>query len=80
MKRDNNLDMFYEGRIFINLTPNKKSVQIEVDKKGCEFLIEELTDLLNNNKNIVEYDSDTGYNCGILTKESLGIIINWREK
>ena len=56
------------------MTPNKKSVQIEVDKKGCEFLIEELTDLLNNNKNIVEYDSDTGYNCGILTKESLGVI------
>lgn len=68
-----------EGRILITLTPNQKSIQIDLDEIGCEFLIEELTNLLQKTKNIIDYDANTGYACGLMTKNSLGIIITRRD-
>lgn len=63
-----------EGRIAISLSRDKKMVQIELDYESCTFLIEELNDILHGG--IIEYDSDSGYSCGLLKKNSLGIIVS----
>lgn len=64
-----------EGRINIQFLEKKKTIYLELDKIGCEFLINELTDLLNGEGDFVDYDPSTGYDCGLLTKDSLGLMI-----
>ncbi|MCI8612635.1 MAG: hypothetical protein HFE48_02910 [Clostridia bacterium] len=68
------------GRMLIELTPNNKSVYIELDKESCEFLIEELKNMLDKKEKFIEYDSETGYDCEILQKGSLGFIIHMSDK
>lgn len=69
-----------EGRIKIDYL-DKNSVQIELDDDGCRFFIEVFNEFLNNpTLHHVNYDSDTGYSCGFMTKDSLNLIINHRNK
>lgn len=69
-----------DGRINIEYL-DKNTVQIELDDESCKFLIEVLTEFLNDPKmHHVNYDSDTGYSCGFMAKKSLGLIINHRGK
>lgn len=63
-----------EGIISISKTKND-SIQIAVNAEGCEFLKSVLDDLLEDKTYVFDYDSGTGYDCGILSKNSLGIII-----
>lgn len=73
-----NINESLEGRIQIEYL-DKNTVQIELDDEGCKFMIEVFTEFLNNPKmHHVNYDSDTGYSCGFMTKNSLGLIINHR--
>ncbi len=51
------------------------SVVLAVDEDGCKYLIEELQYLLANKDYVFDYDQSTGYDCGILSKNSLGLII-----
>ena len=67
-----------EGRILIEYL-DKHRVQIELDDAGCKFLIEVLTEFLNDPEmHHADYDADTGYSCGFMAKNSLGLIINHR--
>lgn len=63
-----------EGIISISKTDNN-SIQIALNKEGCEFLKNALDDLIKNKTYVFDYDNETGYDCGILSKNSLGIII-----
>ncbi|MCQ2086876.1 MAG: hypothetical protein MJZ37_02205 [Bacilli bacterium] len=60
---------------------NKNTVQIELDNKSIDFLIETLLEL-KNEKGLhhINFDSDTGYTNGFMTKDSIDIIINNRDK
>ena len=69
-----------KGRLKIECI-NKHTVQIELDNESIDFLIEILLEL----KNIPEvhhfnFDSDTGSSCGFMTKDSLDLILNNRDK
>lgn len=78
--KKNIIDDARNGRIHIEYL-DKHTVQVELDDDGCKFLIEVLTEFLNDPKmHHVNYDSDTGYSCGFMTKNSLGLIINHRGK
>lgn len=69
-----------EGRMKIEYL-NKNTVQIELDNKSIDFLIETLLEL-KNEKGLhhINFDSDTGYTNGFMTKDSIDIIINNRDK
>lgn len=68
------------GRMKIE-TIDKYSVQIELDNKSIDFLIETLTDLKNEpGVHHLNYDSDTGYSKGFMTRDSLNLILNNRDK
>lgn len=54
---------------------NDGSIELALNEEGCKFLIEELQELLQNKSYVCHYDSGTGYDCGVLSKNSLGIAI-----
>lgn len=65
-----------DGRIKIQLTGKRNEyVYFELDEIGCQFLMDELSELLNHKKQCVECDPSTGYDRGILTEDSLGFVI-----
>lgn len=69
-----------EGRIHIECV-DKYTVQIELDNKSIDFLIESLTELKNEvGLHHLNYDSDTGFSNGFMTKNSLNLILNNRDK
>lgn len=68
------------GRLKIECI-NKYTVQIEVDDKSIDFLIETLLELKNApDLHHFNFDSDTGYSCGFMTHDSLNLILNNRDK
>lgn len=69
-----------EGRMKIECI-NKYTVQIELDNKSIDFLIETLSELKNTpGLHHFNFDSDTGYSCGFMTHDSLDLILNNRDK
>lgn len=69
------VDQTNKGKLEISFLKQKNAVLIQTDKLGCAYLIEELTSYLEDNEDVfIDYDSGTGYDCGILTKDSLGIM------
>ena len=68
------------GRLKIECI-DKYTVQIEVDNKSIDFLIETLLELKREpGLHHLNFDSDTGYSCGFMTKDSLNLILNNRDK
>lgn len=68
------------GRLKIECI-NKHTVQIEVDNKSIDFIIETLLELKNEpGLHHLNFDSNTGYSCGFMTQDSLDLIINNRDK
>ena len=68
------------GRIKIECV-DKYTVQIEVDNKSIDFLIETLLKLKTEpGLHHFNFDSNTGYSCGFMTKDSLNLIFNNRDK
>lgn len=68
------------GRLKIECI-NKYTIQMELDNKSIDFLIEILLDLKNDpNLHHLNYDSDTGYSIGFMTRDSLNLILNNRDK
>lgn len=63
-----------ESYISVSKT-NTNSICIGLNEEGCKFLIAELQELIDNKSYIFDYDCGTGYDCGILSKDSLGLII-----
>lgn len=60
---------------------NKNTVQIELDNKSIDFLIETLLELKEvPGLHHFNFDSDTGYSCGFMTHDSLDLILNNRDK
>ena len=60
---------------------DKYRVQIELDNKSIDFLIEVLSDLKNEpGMHHCNFDSDTGSCNGFMTKDSLDLILNNRDK
>lgn len=69
-----------EGRMKIECI-NKHTIQIELDNKSIDFLIETLTELKNTPRlHHFNFDSDTGYSCGFMTRDSFDLILNNRDK
>ena len=70
-----------KGRLLIQFLDNKKTVRIEMDKEAAKFLVEELTEMINDQESFfVDYDPETGYSVGILTKNSLGLMLEMRKE
>lgn len=69
-----------KGRINIEYLEMKKTVRLELDIEACKFLISELQEMLSEENSFVDYDPETGYDCGVLSKNSLGLMIEVREK
>ena len=60
---------------------NKHTVQIELDNLSIDFLVETLLELKNEpGVHHFNFDSDTGYSCGFMTKDSVDLILNNRDK
>lgn len=60
---------------------NKHTVQVELDNLSIDFLVETLLELKNEQGvHHFNFDSDTGYSCGFMTRDSLGLILNNRDK
>lgn len=60
---------------------DKYTIQIELDNKSIDFLIESLTELKKEpGLHHLNYDSDTGFSNGFITKNSLNLILNNRDK
>ena len=69
-----------EGRMKIEYI-NKYTVQIELDNKSIDFLIDTLSELKDRpGLHHLNFDSDTGYSCGFMTHDSLDLILNNRDK
>ena len=69
-----------KGRMKIE-TVDKYTVQIELDNKSRDFLIGALTDLKSEpGAHHFNFDSDTGYSKGFMTRDSLNLILNNRDK
>ena len=68
------------GRLKIECI-DKYTVQIELDNKSIDFLIETLL-LLKNEPDLhhLHYDSATGFSLGWMTRDSLSLILNNRDK
>lgn len=72
-----------EHGIMVRILSGGKNIQIDMDKKGCENLLEIVNMLLvDPNCSIIEYDKDSGYgyDSGVLSKNSTGIIFSRRDK
>ena len=75
-----NKEKLIEGRLKIECI-NKHTVQIELDNLSIDFLVETLLELKNEpGVHHFNFDSDTGYSCGFMTKDSLDLILNNRDK
>lgn len=75
-KNDNSIN----GRLKIECI-NNKTIQIELDNSSIDFLVETLLELKNEpGVHHFNFDSDTGYSCGFMTKDSLNLILNNRDK
>lgn len=69
-----------EGRLKIECI-DKYTIQIELDNKSIDFLIETLLELKKEpGLHHLNFDSDTGYSCGFMTRDSLNLILNNRDK
>ena len=78
MKKEDTYSL--EGRMKIEYL-DKFTVQIEVDNKSIDFLIETLMELKTvPGLHHLNFDSDTGYSCGFMTHDSLNLILNNRDK
>ena len=68
------------GRLKIECI-DKYTIQIELDNKSIDFLIETLLELKTVPRlHHLNFDSSTGYSCGFMTKDSLNLILNNRDK
>ena len=69
-----------KGRLKIECI-NKHTVQIELDNLSIDFLVETLLELKNKPElHHLNFDSDTGYSCGFMTRDSLDLILNNKDK
>lgn len=69
-----------KGRMKIEYLRNY-AVQIELDNSSIDFLIDCLLDLKNEpGLHHLNFDSDTGSSYGFMTKDSLALILNNRDK
>lgn len=69
-----------KGRLKIECI-NKHTVQIELDNLSIDFLIDTLLELKNEpGLHHLNFDSDTGHSCGFMTRDSLDLILNNRDK
>lgn len=69
-----------KGRLKVECI-NKQTVQIELDNLSIDFLIETLLELKNEpGVHHFNFDSDTGDSCGFMTRDSLDLILNNRDK
>lgn len=69
-----------KGRLKVECV-DKYTIQIEMDNKSIDFLIETLLELKNEpGLHHLNFDSDTGYSCGFMTHDSLNLILNNRDK
>lgn len=76
MKHDSSI----VGRMKIDYL-DKFTVQIELDNKSIDFLIQTLQDLKDENGiHHLNFDSNTGYSNGFMTKDSINLILNNRDK
>lgn len=65
-----------KGRITVQYLEKKKSVYIHMDMEACSYLLGELKEILTDREDcFLDYDSATGYDCGVLAKNSLGIAL-----
>ena len=68
------------GRMKIECV-DKYTVQIEMDNKSIDFLIETLLQLKTEpSLHHLNFDSNTGYSRGFMTEDSLNLIFNNRDK
>lgn len=78
--KKNNANDTRDGKIHIECL-DKNIVHIELDDKGCRYLIEILTDIINNpNIHHIDLEPNMMYDLGVFTKDSLGLMINHRDK
>lgn len=69
-----------EGRFKVECI-DKYTIQIEMDNKSIDFLIETFLELKKEpGLHHLNFDSDTGYSCGFMTRDSLNLILNNRDK
>ena len=69
-----------KGRMKIECI-NKYTVQIELDNLSIDFLVGILLELKNEpGVHHFNFDSNTGYSCGFMMKDSLDLILNNRDK
>ena len=69
-----------KGRLKVECI-DKYTIQIEMDNKSIDFLIETLLELKKEpGLHHFNFDSDTGYACGFMTRDSLNLILNNRDK
>lgn len=69
-----------KGRLKVECI-DKYTIQIEMDDKSIDFLIETLLELKKEpGLHHLNFDSDTGYSCGFMTRDSLNLILNNRDK
>ncbi len=69
-----------KGRLKVECI-DKYTIQIEMDNKSIDFLIETLLELKKEpGLHHLNFDSDTGYSCGFMTHDSLNLILNNRDK
>lgn len=73
-----NLKINNKGLIDVQILQKESSVSIDLDKEACQFLIDELTKLLQDQNYTIEYDSGTGRDCKILTYISKELYITRR--
>lgn len=60
---------------------NKYIVQIKLDNKSIDFLIDVLQKLKNKEEiHHFNFDSDTGYSMGFMTRNTIDLILNNRYK
>lgn len=78
--KSSNLNNDKDGKIFIDYI-NKNTVYIELDDKGCKYLIDILSDMLNNKKvHHIDLEASTMYSLGVFAENSLSLMINHRDK
>ena len=77
---DNEGTQTLKGRLKVECI-DKYTVQIEMDSKSIDFLIETLLELKKEpGLHHLNFDSNTGYSCGFMTSDSLNLILNNRDK
>ena len=65
----------------LKISADKYSVSIELDNKSIDFLIETLLELKNDPEiHHFNFDSDTGSSLGFMSRDSMNLILNNRDK